>query len=158
MLNSRRAKSFSWSSEVWELVEKKYKIGQHYEFDDGVKVGDTYYIYEEGIVYTYQGDLAQSSGRWKASGTFPSRNVMTSGFTKTESFISWRAWVFSPWSGQHGGPPHLQDWLGRLENDQPKAVTRIRMVVTNMAWAMPVARSTVNTSSTATRIERSPTK
>lgn len=96
-----RAKSFSWSSEDWELVEKKYKIGQHYEFDDGVKVGDTYYIYEEGIVYTYQGDLAQSSGRWKASGTFPSKECDDLGVFYEDGIFH----IF----GEHGYFPHGPD-------------------------------------------------
>ena len=45
-----RAKKFSWSSADWELVSDKYIIGKHYEYDDGVKVDGTYYLYEEGIV------------------------------------------------------------------------------------------------------------
>ena len=68
-----RAKKFSWNSADWELVEKKYKIGKHYEYDDGVKVGDTYYLFEAGIVYTFTGDLAESSGKWKKAGTFPKK-------------------------------------------------------------------------------------
>ena len=66
-----RTKTFSWSSEDWELVSDSYQIARHYEFDDGVKVGDTYYIYEDGFVYTYSGDLAESSGKWSRAGTFP---------------------------------------------------------------------------------------
>lgn len=68
-----RAKKFSWSSEDWELVDAKYRIARHYEYDDGVKVGDTYYLYEAGIVYTYRGDLAESSGKWNKEGTFPKK-------------------------------------------------------------------------------------
>ncbi|MGJ8678246.1 MAG: hypothetical protein ACSHX0_12060 [Akkermansiaceae bacterium] len=30
-----RSKKFSWSSEHWQLVDSKYKIGAHYEYDDG---------------------------------------------------------------------------------------------------------------------------
>lgn len=68
-----RARSFSWSSKDWELVEKNYVIDYLYEFDDGVKVGDTYYLYGEGTAYTYSGDLASSSGKWKKAGTFPDK-------------------------------------------------------------------------------------
>lgn len=68
-----RSKTFSWSSADWELVSDSYQIAPYYEFDDGVKVGDTYYIYEEGFVYTYSGDLADSSGKWERAGTFPKK-------------------------------------------------------------------------------------
>ena len=66
-----RAKKFSWSSADWELVSDQYMIGKHYEYDDGVKVDGTYYLYEEGIVYTFSGPLEEASGKWKAAGTFP---------------------------------------------------------------------------------------
>ena len=66
-----RAKKFSWSSSNWELVSGEYEIGGHYEYDDGVKVDDTYYIFEEGHVYTYSGPLEEASGMWSDSGTFP---------------------------------------------------------------------------------------
>ncbi|HAE12109.1 MAG TPA: hypothetical protein DCG39_10760, partial [Opitutae bacterium] len=39
-----RSKKFSWSSSDWELVSDKYKIGNHYEYDDGLKVDGTYYV------------------------------------------------------------------------------------------------------------------
>jgi len=39
-----KSKTFSWTSEHWQLVDSQYKIGNFYEYDDGVKVGDTYYI------------------------------------------------------------------------------------------------------------------
>lgn len=68
-----RAKNFSWDSADWELVEAEYKIGNFYEYDDGVKVDGTYYIYEEGKVFTYTGPLEASSGKWKVSGTFPQK-------------------------------------------------------------------------------------
>lgn len=68
-----RAKKFTWDSSKWELVNGEYKIGKHYEYDDGVKVGDTYYLYEAGKVYTYKGDLKDSSGQWKVTGSFPHR-------------------------------------------------------------------------------------
>ena len=48
-----RTKKFSWNSADWELVSDQYKIGNFYEYDDGVKVGDTYYIYECGKVFTF---------------------------------------------------------------------------------------------------------
>jgi hypothetical protein len=66
-----RAKKFSWSSEDWELVSDQYKIGNFYEYDDGVKVDGTYYIYEGGKVFTYSGPLEDSSGKWKVTGSFP---------------------------------------------------------------------------------------
>ena len=72
-----RTNDFSWSSGTWELVSGDYDIGGQYEYDDGVKVGDTYYIYEagqddpNGIVYTYTGDLADADGNWTVSGSFP---------------------------------------------------------------------------------------
>jgi hypothetical protein len=66
-----RARTFSWSSSDWELVSSQYEIGGHYEYDDGVKVDDTYYIYEAGKVYTFSGPLELASGNWTRSGTFP---------------------------------------------------------------------------------------
>ncbi|MFW6171431.1 MAG: hypothetical protein ACODAD_13140 [Planctomycetota bacterium] len=66
-----RTKAFSWDSADWELVSDNYKIAPHYEFDDGVKVDGTYYIYEAGNVYTYSGQLEDSSGKWRKAGTFP---------------------------------------------------------------------------------------
>ncbi|MDX1637346.1 MAG: hypothetical protein R3281_05220 [Balneolaceae bacterium] len=66
-----RAQSFSWSSSDWELVSAEYNIGGHYEYDDGVKVNDTYYLFEQGIVYTYRGDLADGDGNWQRAGTYP---------------------------------------------------------------------------------------
>ncbi len=66
-----RAKTFSWNSSDWELVSDQYIIGNHYEYDDGVKVDGVYYIYEEGMVYTYSGPLEEASGNWKLAGTFP---------------------------------------------------------------------------------------
>jgi len=65
------ANSFSWDSADWTLIEGEYQIDPQYEFDDGVKVNGTYYIYEEGKVFTYTGDLAISSGNWTQAGTFP---------------------------------------------------------------------------------------
>jgi len=58
-----RTKKFSWNSEDWELVSDQYKIGNFYEYDDGVKVDGTYYIYEGGKVFTYSGPLEDSSGQ-----------------------------------------------------------------------------------------------
>lgn len=66
-----RSRKFSWDSKDWELVERNYQLGKFYEYDDGVKVGDTYYVYEGGKVFTYSGDLARSSGKWVTTGTFP---------------------------------------------------------------------------------------
>lgn len=66
-----RSKTFSWSSNDWQLVSENYRIGCHYEYDDGVKVGNKYFIYEDGKVYTYEGSLEQASGQWIEEGTFP---------------------------------------------------------------------------------------
>ncbi len=66
-----RARSFSWSSSDWEQVSADYQIGGHYEYDDGIKVGDTYYVFEDGHVFTYSGPLEEASGKWVDAGTFP---------------------------------------------------------------------------------------
>ena len=66
-----RARRFSWDSSDWELVSDEYIIGDHYEYDDGVKVDGTYYIYEDGKVYTYSGPLEEGGSRWEQAGTFP---------------------------------------------------------------------------------------
>lgn len=66
-----RTKTFSWNSADWELVSDQYKIADFYEYDDGVKVDGTYYIYEGGKVFTFSGPLEEASGQWKQAGTFP---------------------------------------------------------------------------------------
>lgn len=66
-----KAHEFSWNSADWKLVSDEYVIGDHYEYDDGLKVNGTYYIYENGIVYTYSGSLESGNGQWKKSGSFP---------------------------------------------------------------------------------------
>ena len=96
-----RAKKFSWSSADWELVSDKYVIGKHYEYDDGVKVDGTYYLYEEGIVYTFTGPLEKASGKWKAAGTFPSKQCDDIG-------IYYEDGVFHMF-GEHGHFPHGPD-------------------------------------------------
>lgn len=96
-----RAKSFSWQSSDWELVTDDYQIGRHYEYDDGVKVGDTYYLYEEGKVYTYSGDLAASSGQWKESGSFPVQQCDDIG-------VFYEGGLFHIF-GEHGNFPHGPD-------------------------------------------------
>jgi hypothetical protein len=72
-----RAKKFSWSSQDWELVSDQYKIGNHYEYDDGVKVDGTYYIYEAGKVYTFSGPLEEASGKWKTITPFIMKVVLS---------------------------------------------------------------------------------
>jgi len=96
-----RAKSFSWDSKNWELVSDNYQIGGHYEYDDGVKVGDTYYIYEAGKVYTYTGNLEESSGQWKQSGTFPAKACDDIGVYYENGLFH----IF----GEHGNFPHGPD-------------------------------------------------
>ena len=96
-----RAKKFSWSSADWELVSDQYVIGKHYEYDDGVKVDGTYYLYEEGIVYTFSGPLEEASGKWKAAGTFPSKQCDDIG-------IYYEDGVFHMF-GEHGHFPHGPD-------------------------------------------------
>ncbi len=66
-----RTKNFSWNSSSWELVSGEYNIAGHYEYDDGVHVDGTYYIYEQGNVYTFAGSLKEANGNWKKRGTFP---------------------------------------------------------------------------------------
>ena len=96
-----RAKKFSWSSADWELVSDQYIIGKHYEYDDGVKVDGTYYLYEEGIVYTFTGPLEEASGKWKAAGTFPFKQCDDIG-------IYYEDGVFHMF-GEHGDFPHGPD-------------------------------------------------
>lgn len=66
-----RTKHFSWSSASWELASKEYNIAGHYEYDDGVRVDGTYYIYEAGNVYTFSGSLEEADGNWEKNGSFP---------------------------------------------------------------------------------------
>lgn len=96
-----RAKAFSWTSADWELVEKNYQLGGFYEYDDGVKVGDTYYVYEAGKVFTYQGPLAESSGKWKVAGKFPMKQCDDIG-------VFYEDGVFHIF-GEHGNFPHGPD-------------------------------------------------
>lgn len=96
-----RTKSFSWSSEDWELVSDNYKIGDHYEYDDGIKVGETYYIYESGQVFTYSGQLEESSGKWKVAGSFPKKQCDDLGVFYEDGLFH----IF----GEHGHFPHGPD-------------------------------------------------
>ncbi|MEM9280707.1 MAG: hypothetical protein AAGA96_02680 [Verrucomicrobiota bacterium] len=96
-----RTKKFSWNSEDWELVSDQYEIGKHYEYDDGVKVDNTYYIYEAGIVYTFTGPLEEASGRWEKAGTFPHKQCDDIG-------IYFEDGVFHLF-GEHGHFPHGPD-------------------------------------------------
>jgi len=120
-----RAKAFSPKSDGWELVADEYKIARHYEYDDGVKVGDTYFIFEAGKVYTYTGDLADSSGKWQQAGTFPNKLADDIGvYHDGERFHIY---------GEHGNFPHGPDGtslahltsetgLGDWRMHNPKAV------------------------------------
>jgi hypothetical protein len=96
-----RTKSFSWNSADWELVSDEYKIARHYEYDDGVKVDGTYYIYEAGKVYTYTGDLADSNGQWTLSGRFPAEDCDDIGVYYEDGLFH----IF----GEHGNFPHGPD-------------------------------------------------
>lgn len=96
-----RTQSFSWSSEDWELVSDQYRIGNHYEYDDGVKVDGVYYIYEEGKVYTYDGPLEEAGGKWKQAGTFPAKQCDDIGVYYEDGLFH----MF----GEHGNFPHGPD-------------------------------------------------
>ena len=120
-----RSKKFSWSSADWELVTDQYKIGNFYEYDDGVKVDGVYYIYEGGKVYTYSGPLEKSNGKWKVSGSFPHKQCDDIG-------IFYENGLFHMF-GEHGNFPHGPDGtslahftsktgLGDWEMVNPKAV------------------------------------
>lgn len=96
-----RTKAFSWDSSDWELVSDEYRIASHYEYDDGVKVDGTYYIYEAGNVYTYSGPLEKSSGKWRKSGTFPHKQCDDMG-------VYYEDGVFHIF-GEYGNFPHGPD-------------------------------------------------
>jgi len=96
-----RAKKFSVSSDDWELVSDDYKIGNFYEYDDGVKVGDTYYIYEGGKVFTFSGPLEEASGKWKQTGTFPHKQCDDAGVYYEDGLFH----LF----GEYGNFPHGPD-------------------------------------------------
>ncbi len=96
-----RAKQFSWSSDDWELVSDRYQIGEHYEYDDGVKVDGTYYIYEGGKVYTWTGALEEGSGKWEQAGAFPSAQCDDVG-------VYYEDGVFHLF-GEYGNFPHGPD-------------------------------------------------
>jgi len=96
-----RSKNFSWSSSNWELVSDKYKIGKHYEYDDGVKVDGTYYIYEAGKVYAFSGPLEEASGKWVIAGSFPHQECDDAG-------VYFEDGVFHLF-GEYGDFPHGPD-------------------------------------------------
>ncbi|KKK79779.1 hypothetical protein LCGC14_2830070 [marine sediment metagenome] len=96
-----RSKKFSIHSSEWELASDHYVIGNHYEYDDGVRVGDTYYIFEQGLVYTFSGALEDANGQWQATGTFPKAGSDDIGvFYEDEIFH-----IF----GEYGDFPHGPD-------------------------------------------------
>ena len=66
-----RAKNWSIDSSDWEMVNDDYDIANEYEFDDGVKIGSKYYIYENQKVYTTTTGLDAADGNWVSEGTFP---------------------------------------------------------------------------------------
>ncbi len=120
-----RTKNFSWNSDDWELVSDQYKIGGHYEYDDGVKVDGTYYIFEQGNVYTFSGPLEEAGGNWKKTGTFPAKQCDDVGVYYEEGTFH----IF----GEHGNFPGRPDGselshfasktgLGDWELINPKAV------------------------------------
>ncbi len=96
-----RTKEFSWSSDDWELVSGDYDIAPHYEFDDGVKVDGTYYIFEAGNVYTYSGPLEEADGEWKRAGSFPADRCDDMG-------VYYEDGVFHIF-GEYGNFPHGPD-------------------------------------------------
>lgn len=96
-----RAKVFSWSSEDWELVSDRFKIGKHYEYDDGVKVDGVYYIFESGQVFTYSGQLEESNGKWMLSGAFPQKECDDLGVFYEDGMFH----IF----GEYGDFPHGPD-------------------------------------------------
>lgn len=96
-----RTKSFSWNSSDWELVSDNYVIGPHYEFDDGIKVDDIYYVFEEGLVYSFTGPLEESSGKWEVAGTFPHEDCDDVG-------VFFEDGVFHLF-GEYGNYPHGPD-------------------------------------------------
>jgi hypothetical protein len=96
-----RTRKFSWSSADWELVSDQYMIGKQYEYDDGIKVNGTYYIYEAGKVYTFSGPLEEASGKWKVAGTFPHKQCDDVGVYYEDGMFH----LF----GEHGHFPHGPD-------------------------------------------------
>ena len=132
-----RAKKFSWSSADWELVSDKYVIGKHYEYDDGVKVDGTYYLYEEGIVYTFSGSSAMISASITKTGCSTcSGNMATS---RTGRMAP--AWPTSP------PPPVLVtgNW------STPRLLIPTPMEATSTVWEMPPSkRSRESITSSAT--------
>ena len=149
-----RAKKFSWSSADWELVSDQYIIGKHYEYDDGVKVDGTYYLYEEGIVYTFTGPLEEASGKWKAAGTFPFKQCDDIG-------IYYEDGVFHMF-GEHGDFPHGPDGTSLATSapppdwatgnwSTPRRLIPTPMAGTSTASEMPPSkRSEESITSTAT--------
>ncbi|PXA04677.1 hypothetical protein DDZ13_05765 [Coraliomargarita sinensis] len=93
--------TFSWSSDDWTLIEGNYQINGQYEYDDGVKVGDTYYVYENGSVLTYTGDLLNSSGNWTVAGSFPKSEADDIGVYYEDGLFH----IF----GEHGNFPYGPD-------------------------------------------------
>ncbi len=109
-----RTKELSWSSEGWELVSDQYKIGGHYEYDDGVKVDGTYYLYEGGNVYTYSGPLEEASGSWEKAGGFPAARCGDMGVYYEDGTFH----IF----GEHGNFPHGPDGTSLSHFTSPTGV------------------------------------
>ncbi len=109
-----RTKTFSWNSADWELVSDRYRIGNHYEYDDGVKVDGTYYVYEAGRVYTHRGPLEEAGGNWQVAGSFPRKQCDDVG-------VYYEDGVFHLF-GEHGHFPHGPDGTSLAHFTSPTGV------------------------------------
>jgi len=113
-----RARQFHWSAANWELVDDGYRVADTYELDDGVKVDGTYYLFEEGTVYTYAGRLEDASGDWEEAGTWPKGNCEDVGVFHEDGrfhlFGEYGSVPFSPNDGRslshYTSPSGLGNW------------------------------------------------
>ena len=65
------AQTLSADPDAWDLLVPDYHVTEQYELDDGIVIGDTYYIFEAQTVYAFSGDIAEGSRKWEAVGRFP---------------------------------------------------------------------------------------
>jgi len=55
----------------WTLITDDLFVSEYHELDDGLLIDGVYYIFKDGKIFTYSGDIAKSSRQWQITGSTP---------------------------------------------------------------------------------------